>query len=474
MTGPTAAPLDLPAADRRRLADGALALLEQLQRYGPDSPIHRDTPDQHIAAMRASPPEAPAALEPLLGRLLAAAQGGWSKSHGGDLGYIPCGGLFSGAIAALLASGIHTFTGAAFESPALVALEESVLGWMADTLGLPPHSEGILLSGGSMANQTAIVCARSRPAYDAQRGVVYLSEHAHHSLHKALHLSGIAPEQVRTVPVDTHTRIDTHALRRQINSDVRSGLRPWLIVGVAGSTDTGSIDALDELADIAATSGAWLHVDAAYGGFFALTARGAHALQGIARADSVTLDAHKGLQLPYGVGALLVRWPGVLAAAHAGAGAYMRDVPAADDLPHYFDRGPELTRPFRGLLVWLPLHLHGVAAFRQALDSALDLAAQAALRLRALPDIDVLLAPALSIVVWRAAQGDATTTALMAAINGSGRFRVSSTLLNGRVAIRLAFLHHRTGIAELDELVACVAEARGAPSGAGLTRPQPD
>ena len=158
---------------------------------------------------------------------------------------------------------------------------------------------------------------------------------------------------------------------------------------MAGTTDTGSIDPLDELADVAADAGAWFHVDAAYGGFFALTDRGRARLRGIERADSVTVDAHKGLFLPYGVGAILVRDPDDLVAAHEGTGAYFRGLPTTDGLPHYCQRGPELTRPTRGPLLWFPLQLHGTAAFAAELDRMLDLAAFAHARLAAMPGIVV-------------------------------------------------------------------------------------
>jgi aromatic-L-amino-acid decarboxylase len=331
-------------------------------------------------------------------------------------------------------------------------------------MGLPHTAEGVLVSGGSIANQTAIACARDAGRFDATLGVAYVGERVHHSLHKALRLSGIPGAGVRTIPAFDDARIDTGALRAQIERDRAAGLRPWLVVGVAGGTDTGSIDDLPALSQIARDAGAWLHVDAAYGGMFMLTARGAGRLRGLERADSITVDAHKGLQLPYGVAALLVRESGALARTHSGAGAYMRDVPQALGLPHYFERGPELTRPYRGLLARVPLSLHGVGRFREVLDRSLDLAATAAVRLRAVDGIEVLQEPELSIAVFRARAGDVATQAILEAINASGQLRVSSTTLQRRTAIRLAFLHTRTGWAELDRLLQIVEAAVGMPA----------
>jgi aromatic-L-amino-acid decarboxylase len=334
-------------------------------------------------------------------------------------------------------------------------MEESVIRWMADLVGLPAEAGGILLSGGSLANQTAIATARARLGDGPADGTMYVSERVHHSVVKAAHLAGVAEDRIRVVSADDAFRMDVASLSTTIDADRAQGLRPFLVVGVAGSTDTGAVDPLGAIADVAASAGAWFHVDAAYGGFFAVTARGRARFAGIERADSVTLDAHKGLFLPYGIGALLVRDRAPLRAAHAGSGAYLRDVAATDELPHYFQLGPELTRPTRGLAVWLPLHLHGVAAFREALDRMLDLAELAVERLDAIDGTEVVSAPELSVVAFRATAGDAATDRILGAINGSGRFHVSSTTLDGRAVIRLAFLNpsttreHVEGVVEL-------------------------
>lgn len=426
------------------------------------APIHLPTHDSDIDGMFAPPPERGVNdAGPLLERLLSTANGGWSKAHGGDLAFIPNGGIPSGALAALLAAGLHAFTGASHESPALIALEESVLSWFARVLGMPAASEGVLLSGGSLANQTAIACALAT-GDDPARDTFYLSQRAHHSLHKGLRLSGVPERCVREVPTDPATRMDLTALRAQIEQDRAAGRRPRLIIGTAGTTDTGAIDDLEGLAAIARGCGAWFHVDGAYGGMFALTERGARRLQGMRAADSVTVDAHKGLFLPYGISAVLVRHPGALERAHGGMGSYQRDLPRAPRLPHYFLRGPELSRPFRGVLVWLPLHLHGVARFRAALDRCLDLAEEAARRIPAMAGMELVGSPDLSVVAFRATAGDAATQAVLDAINASGRFHVSSTIVDGRTTARFAFLHHRTTRSDLDHLLAIVRASTGA------------
>ena len=447
------------ALERATLVAQASDLVEGIERRHGSTAIHADTPSAIIAQMRVLPGEEPLPVEIVFSRLASAAQFGWDKGHGGDVAYIPSGGLYSGAIAAWLAAAVHAFTAASFEAPALVALEQSVLSWLATVVGMPADAEGILLSGGSLANQTAIVCARER-CRTGYRPIVYLTPRVHHSVRKGLRLSGILDAEATTMPADARGGVDVSALRRQIAADQAAGATPWLLVAAAGDTDAGRVDPLNELADIAADTGAWLHVDAAYGGFFALTERGARRLRGIERADSITIDAHKSLFLPYGIGGLLVRHPGVLAQAHSADGAYLRDVHETDTLPHYFDRGPENTRPFRGLLAWLPLHLHGVAAFRDMLDQMLDLAADVTIRLRDIPGIEAADDPQLSIALFRSAEGDDETQRILGLLNNSGKLHVSSTIIDDRITIRLAFLHPRSDSQLLDDIIQLVEQSK--------------
>ena len=455
-------PLRLDADERRTIAAGAFDALERLAAVRASGSVHRIADGSLLELAGTAPPTQPTDLADILDRYVRFAAAGWDKTAEGVFAYIPNGALEVGPIAALLAAGAQAFTGTSFESPAMVAMEEGVLRWLADTLGLPPGAGGLLLSGGSLANQTAVVTARARisaadPGVEHQL-TLYVSERVHHSVTKAAALAGIADTAVRTVSTDAAGHMDARALKRLMAADGAAGRRPFLVVGVAGTTDTGSIDPLEELADVAADAGAWFHVDAAYGGFFALTDRGRARLRGIERADSVTVDAHKGLFLPYGVGALLVREPDDLVAAHEGTGAYFRGLPTTEGLPHYCQRGPELTRPTRGPLLWFPLQLHGTAAFAVELDRMLDLAAFAHGRLAAMPGIVVGPAPELSIVAFRAAAGDSATDDIVAALHATGRFQVSSTTLDGRATIRFAFLSPRTTQERVVEALDIVAD----------------
>src|SRR5258708_1961568 len=211
MSQPTDRPgleLDLDSAQRKKLSHAALQLIERMLEHRDRAPIFAPTPASRVDQMLQAPPEDGIPAADVLDRLREAAQCGWSKLHGGDLAFIPSSGLYSGAIAALLASGLHVFTGSAFEAPALIALEESVLRWFAGIMGLPRTAEGVLLSGGSLANQTAIACARDSGRFDAARGVAYVGERAHHSLRKAIHLCGVPAAGVRSIPALAGSRLD--------------------------------------------------------------------------------------------------------------------------------------------------------------------------------------------------------------------------------------------------------------------------
>lgn len=254
--------------------------------------------------------------------------------------------------------------------------------------------------------------------------------------------------------------MDIVALGRAMAECVAAGLVPMAVVATAGTTDFGAIDPLPEISALCRTYGAWFHVDAAYGGFFQLTERGKAKLAGIERADSLVVDPHKSLFAPYGTGMLLVRDTAPLQAAHSATGEYLKDLhPTA--LPHYANYGPELTRDFRGLRLWLPLWVHGVAAFRSALDEKLDLARHAYRVLRRDPGFETPLAPDLSVVVFRAADlDDVTNRKLLAGVNETGRAFLSGTMVNGRYVLRLCVLSHRSHAAHVADALSVLSDVR--------------
>lgn len=403
------------------------------------------------AALLPPPPaETPGELADLLTQFAQAAAVAVETAGPRYLAYFPAGGLYSSVLAEFVAQATNRYTGVAATAPALVALEHSVIRWLCTEFGLPDGSGGIFTTGASLATLSAVHTARqSRLGAHSPDGVIYVTAHTHHSVAKAAHITGFSPERVRVIP---GLRLDVHEAAAMIAEDRAAGLRPFLIVGTAGATSTGIVDPLADIATLAEREGLWFHVDGAYGGAFQLTERGRTLLHGIDRADSIAWDPHKSLFLPYGTGALLVRSESQLRAAHAADGDYLQDLDHGLGVPDYSDLGPELTREFRGLRIWLPLHLHGVAAFRAELDEKLDLAQDVRTALAQHPDLEVLPAE-LSVVVFRSRHGDEAGERLLSRVNSSGKFFLSSTRLDGRYALRLCVLSHRTHREHVEEVI---------------------
>ncbi|MEV0713791.1 aminotransferase class V-fold PLP-dependent enzyme [Asanoa sp. NPDC050611] len=424
-------------------------------------PALRDLVDE----LSAPPPEHGHDLVELLARMDRAVDAALETAGPGYFAYIPGGGLYSSALASFYTQVVNRYGSVAATAPALTALEESVLHWIArEVCGLPAGSGGLLTTGGSMANLSAIVAARhDKLGEQIADGTMYVTAYAHHSVAKAARIVGIAAQRIRVVPSTPDLRMDVAAAGEMIAADRAAGLRPFLIVASAGTTDTGTIDPLPDVARLADAEKLWFHVDAAYGGFFRLTERGRQRLAGMELADSVTLDPHKTLFLPFGTGALVVREPARLAAAHGGTGGYLQDLGELE-LPDYAHLGPELSHEVRGLRVWLPLHLHGVAAFRAALDEKLDLTERAFAALRRAPDLDVPWQPDLTTVAFRVratdpADGDANTRALLARVNASNRVYLSSTVIDGRQTLRLTVVAHRSHASQVDEAIDLITNA---------------
>lgn len=434
----------------------------------PEQPLHRVAGGKKLASLLREPIAEHAVplervLRLLFGRVIPST---FNTASPGYLAYIPGGGLFASAVADFIALATNRYAGVWVAGPGLVQIEQNVLAWFAAELGLPAGSGGLLTSGGSMANLVALVTARrERLPPDFLRGVIYASDQAHHSVEKAAMIAGFPRDRVRSLPADGAFRLDVADLDRAIRVDREAGLEPFAVVASAGTTNTGAIDPLEAIADIAARERLWLHVDAAYGGFFALTERGKTKLRGIDRADSVTLDPHKGLFLPYGTGCLLVRDRAALRRAHAMHASYMPPMQTDDDLVDFCDIGPELSREWRGLRVWLPFKLHGASAFRAALDEKLDLAARAADAIRAMPEIEMVAEPELSLLAFRfrpAAVTDEATLerlnrALIAAINERQRVFLTGAKTSGRYFLRVCILSFRT---HQDRVDACIEDVR--------------
>ncbi len=460
--------LEPEGEERERLRAAVSAYADRFLDALPDSPAYVEG-DQGAGILGFLPREEPAPVEDLLALLgTSVDQPGINPASGRHLGYIPGGGVYTSALGDYLADVTNRYSGVFFASPGAVRMEHELLRWLAGVVGFPETSAGTLTSGGSIANLVAVVTARESAGLRANavsRAVVYRSVHAHHCLDKALRIAGLGEVVVRDLPVDGHYRIRPDAAREQVQADRATGLVPWLLIASAGTTDTGSIDPLGPLADLAADEGLWYHVDGAYGALFALTDQGRERLAGMERADSLVLDPHKTLFLPYGTGVVLIRDPEPLRQAHRYHAHYMQDAARVSDAWSPADLSPELTRPFRGLRLWLPLHLHGLAPFRAALEEKLLLAQYAHRRL-AEEGFSVGPEPDLSVVTfrWEAPRGDDTRAdrvnrRILDRVLADGRVFLSSTLLDGRFTLRFAIVVHRTHRAEIDLALAMVSEA---------------
>ncbi|MEA2195087.1 MAG: aromatic-L-amino-acid/L-tryptophan decarboxylase, partial [Solirubrobacteraceae bacterium] len=383
--------------------------------------------------------------------------------HPGFFAFIPFSGTWPGALGDLIASACNVYAGSWMESAGPTQLELEVLSWFKAWIGYPAHAGGILVSGGSAANLTALACARESLVGSMTTDVVgYVSDQGHSSLGRAARVLGFRPEQIRVLPHDADFRLDPRTVAAAMDADLRHGRRPLFVAATAGTTNTGSIDPLDELATLCRERGVWLHVDAAYGGFAGLTERGRALLRGIERADSVTLDPHKWLYQPYECGALLVRDDHTLKSAFQMSPDYLQDSEEAAEEVNLSDRGVQLTRSSRAFKVWLSLQYFGAGAFRDAIDRSLDLAQLVCRRVLAGEDFELMAPPSLGIVCFRRRfegvaadedDADRRNAALVAGLERSGLGLVSSTVLRGRYSLRICVMNHTTTQATVERVM---------------------
>ncbi|MEV1169168.1 aminotransferase class V-fold PLP-dependent enzyme [Nonomuraea sp. NPDC049784] len=455
-TDERALPLELDPSAIARLGRHAVDFLADWVRELDSAPASDyEQAERLTTTLRRPPGDGPGDFAALLELFRQAAGQGVDTAGPGYLAYFPAGGLVTAALAELLAQTVNRFTGVAQVAPALVAMEHGVLTWFCDRFGLPAGAGGLVTTGASVATLSALLAAR----HARGDGTLYVTEHTHYCVAKAARIAGLPAERIRTLPATADLRMDVSAAATMIAADRAAGLRPFLLVGTAGTTSSGTVDPLPELGELARGEGLWFHVDAAYGGGFQLTERGRARLAGIEAADSIALDPHKSLFLPYGTGLLLVRDPAVLHAAHAADGRYLQDLSPMDDLPDFGHLGVELTREFRGLRLWLPLHLHGVRAFEQELDEKLDLAAYLHRHLAQDPRFEVPWQPDLTVLLFRLRGTDEDNRRLLAEINSSRRVYLSSTTIDGRFFLRMCVLSFRTHADRVEEALDIIRSA---------------
>lgn len=450
-------PLELSADDFRAMVEHATAEIVRHLATLPTQTLHATGGGKALArSLREDLPETGTDYTELITRLVRrVVPRSFNTASPGYLAYIPGGGLLHSAVADLVASAVNRYVSVWVAAPGLAQIESNVVRWFGEIVGYAgaPTPGGLLTTGGSMANLIAIVTARETiVGEDFGKAVIYVSDQAHHSITKAARFAGFRRDQVSVIPSDAAFRMDPVALQERIEADALAGRTPCMIVANAGTTNTGAIDDLPRIAKLAAKKKLWLHVDAAYGGFFALTARGKRALTGLERADSITLDPHKSLFLPYGTGALVVRSAEKLRKAHAMEASYMPPMQGDDDFTDFCDLGPELSRDFRGLRVWLPLKMHGAGAFRDALDEKLDLAVETCEAVRAMPGLEIVAEPQLSLFAFRVAPSQDVTGAALDAlnrrvlkkVNARQRVFLTGTVLRCGFVLRVCVLSFRT------------------------------
>jgi aromatic-L-amino-acid decarboxylase len=443
--------LELTPEDMLRMGETALrSAVDHIARLPDSSCNDLDQYPKVADSLLEPPPEEGMDFEPVLDFLMKRAiPASMTHPHPAFMGYVPAGGLFPSAVADFIAAATNRYVGVSFAAPALARLEKAVLDWFVEWMGYPDSARGILTSGGSMANFSAVVTARKYLiGDDLGKGMIYMSNQTHHCLVKAANLAGIPEKNIRMLDVDENFRAVPEYFKSAVKEDLGKGLKPFLLVGNAGTINTGAVDPLTELGDMAKRFGLWYHIDAAYGGFFKICEEGQESLRGIECSDSVVLDPHKGLFIPYGTGSLLVRDGELLRRAHVMSADYIQDHPVPEHEWDAADYSPELSRSFRGLRVWLPLKLFGVRAFRENLSEKFRLAHWMYQRFVEEPGFECLAQPDLSAFAFRyipkEGDVDAFNRKLLKTIVASKKLYLSSTVLNGEFVIRICILGFRT------------------------------
>ena len=454
-----ARPLEPDSKERARA--GAQALDHALGYWNalPDEPANRSWDEVFTDTLEKEFGEAGHDLERVLAYMAQCVdRPGFTTASGRFMAYIPGGAQPYAALGDFLAAVSNKYSGFASASPGAVRIENACADWLAKVIGYPEGSGGTLTSGGSLANLTAIVAAREARDPDGG-GAIYVTRFAHYCVDKALKIAGRGRAPKRVISTDSEHRMSLDALESEIERDIAAGIRPWLVVASAGTVDTGAIDPLPKIADLCAKHGIWFHVDGAYGGLFAICDTGREKLNGIERADSVALDPHKTLFLPYGTGAVLVRDRNHLLEAFSASADYIRPLGESAVGPSPADLSGELTRHFRALRLWLPLQVAGVAAFRAAQEEKLALARYLHMRLADLPNFDPGPEPQLSVVAFRCGKDDDFNERLIQRLQREGRVMLSGTRIEGKFYIRCAILSFRTHLEHVDEAIAAIVDA---------------
>lgn len=451
------------AAAFARLTDHALGHAAR----GPDAPAYRRAPTapDFGPALPERPRPLAEALEALLGDALPFAM---DTGHPRFFAFIPAPVSPVSWLGELAAQIHNPHLGSALQSEGATAIERDVIRLLCDAAGFPESAGGLFVSGGSMANFTALVAARDARLRDDERAaaVIYVTAETHSSVAKALRIAGFLPRQIRTVAADADRRMDLRALAAAVTDDRDAGRKPFAVAASAGTTNTGAIDPLPQIADLCAAEGFWMHVDGAFGASALLCGDRRDLLAGVSRADSLAWDAHKWLFQTYGCGMALVRDASVLAPSFALSSDYLRDGAAEGAEPNFWDLGPELTRPARATRLWLTLQTMGRDGIAAAIDRGFRLAEAAEAVVRGMRGWRVVSPAQMAITAFRYAPdglapeaADAVNAAAARALMEEGFAVVGTTKLDGRTTIRLCTINPATTEDDLRATLRALDEA---------------
>ena len=475
-------PSDWPGfrTQAHRMLDDILDYVENIR----ERPVWQPIPDEARSRFRGDLPQAPSELaevhQEFMSYILPFATG---NVHPGFMGWVHGGGTPVGILAEMLAAGLNANLGGRDHIP--IEVERQIVRWMQRIFGFPESATGLFVTGTSLANLIGILIARDTElgfevrcagvGGRSKRLTAYASAAAHSCIGKAMDISGIGSDALRLIPLDGRQRIDLAALEKAIDTDRRAGLTPFLVVGTAGTVDTGAIDDLDALASVCRRERLWFHVDGACGALAILAPELAPRLKGIDLADSLAFDFHKWGQVPYDAGFILVR-DGVLhRKAFASSAPYLRKElrGLAGGAPWPCDHGPDLSRGFRALKTWFTLKVYGTEALGAVISETCALARYLESRIAETPELELLAPVELNVVCFRYRAEDAQriNPRIVIELQESGTVAPSTTILDGRLAIRAAIVNHRTGRREIDTLVEkTVALGRALESSAARSR----
>ena len=449
-------------AQGHRMLDDMFDYMEQIR----SRPVWQPIPDSVSAEFRLPLPQQSgdiaAAHETFMRSILPYAVG---NAHPGFMGWVHGGGTPVGMLAEMLAAGLNANLGGRDQMP--IEVERQVLRWVCELFGFPEDASGLFVTGTSMATLIAVLVARHAAlgpevrklgiAASGKRLTAYTSAGAHGCIVKMMDIAGLGADTLRMIPVNAHYEMDIIALEQTIAADIAQGHIPFFIAATAGTVNTGAIDPLGDVADVAKRNHLWFHVDGAYGALAMLSPMIAPRLAGLEQADSVAFDFHKWGQVPYDAGFVLIRDRQQHFDTFSSPAAYLRrDTQGmAGGSPWPCDFGPDLSRGFRALKAWFTLQVYGTEKLGQVVEHTCEVAQYLGLRIAQTPELELLAPVSLNIVCFRfrCSNPDRINAEIIVALQKSGIAAPSATTLDGKLAIRAAIVNHRTNKGDIDALI---------------------